>query len=434
MRPAAAPRALGAVALALVFATACERAPRPARYAWIPTAELPPRPAFAYARGETREEPTEITLSGPLVGAPAVRREVYAVQQSARTATRAAHSFLYGSPNASTATAAPPTDDAAHASKIEREAQLTVGVADVNVAADTLVALVRDRKGFVAKDERSRGGQPIAQLVVRVPAAELDAVLAAIAKLGEVKAQSVRAVDATLEHKDVEVLVANLEAAHARYKELLQRAAEPGQVLAVERELERVRTDLERVQARLALLRDRVAFATVAVAFAAPTPEQDLAAGYRPHIATGVRGVSLVDVREGGTNAYAGAGLTLRFPRSTGDAGRGLAFDVDVMRACCGSSPDRSRWGFTVMTGFDLYSESLESGGRRFLNPYVGARLGVAETQDRLDFAAAAVFGVELVKTRALTLDLQLRALAFVGNPDGPHGGVAPSLGFDAGF
>ena len=433
------------------FALACSRESRPPpRYAYLGEPTLPPRPAFdpdaardAADRAAVAAS-SGIQLTGPLSGAPAVRAQMYSVQQSARSATTSARSFLYGSPVArsyayasSSGASAPSLDDTSdpsRAAKIEREAQLSVGVRDVPVAAASVLALVRDRKGFVAKDERSSGGTPTAELLVRVPAADFDAFLDAVAKTGDVKLRRVRALDATLEHKDIEVLVANLEAAQARYRDLLQHATDSAQILAIERELERVRTDLERIKARLAYLRDRVAYATVAVSLVAPTPEPDVTGGYRSHIATGVRALTFIDVREGGTNAYAGAGLSLRFPRSLGDAGRGFVLDIDVMRACCNTTPDRGRWAYDVLTGFDLFSESLESGGRRWLNPYLGIRAGVAETQDRIDFAAAAVLGVELVKTRVFVLDLQTRILALVGNPDGPHGALQPSLGFDLGF
>lgn len=432
------------------FACSRDASPLP-RYAHASLPTLPPRPAFdADAARDSADRAfaaqaslDSVALTGPIRGAPAaVRAQVYSVQQSARSATSSAHGFLYGaSPrayasNASTF-AAPSIDDKsdpAHAAKIEREAQLSVGVRDVPVAAAAVLELVRDRKGFVAKDERSAGAAPSAELLVRVPATDFDAFLDAVGKLGELKMRHVRAIDATLEHKDVEVLIANLEAAQARYRDLLQHATDPAQILAIERELERVRTDLERVRSRVAYLRDRVAFATVAIGFVAPSPEPDVSGGYRAHIATGVRALTLVDVREGGTNTYGGAGLSVRFPRSTGDSGRGFALDVDVMRACCGATPARSKWAYDVLGGFDLFSESLESGGRRWLNPFLGVRAGVAQTQDRIDFAAAAVFGVELVKTRVLVIDVQTRLMALVGNPDGPHVAVQPSLGFDLGF
>ena len=104
------------------------------------------------------------------------------------------------------------------------------------------------------------------------------------------------------------------------------------------------------------------------------------------------------------------------------------------MRACCKAEPARSRWAYNILLGYDLYSESLQSGRRRWLNPYLGARIGLSTTQDRADFALAGVFGLEILKTSALMIDLQVRAQAMVGNPDGPHAAVQPSVGFDLGF
>jgi len=194
------------------------------------------------------------------------------------------------------------------------------------------------------------------------------------------------------------------------------------QVLAVERELERVRSDLDRIKGRLAFLRDRVARATVAIALHSPeAPSDQLPFARKPQISSGVRALSFVDVRESGTSGYLGSGLTLRLPSSGGETARGLILDVDVMRACCKSRPDRSSWAYDILLGFDLYSDALQSGRRRWLNPYLGARVGYSQTQDRGDFAAAGVFGLEIFKTSALMIDVQARAMALVGNPDGPH-------------
>jgi hypothetical protein len=195
-----------------------------------------------------------------------------------------------------------------------------------------------------------------------------------------------------------------------------------------------VRTELDRIRGRLEYMRDRASFATVAIALHQPREEPDISSGYQSHVAPGVRALSLIDVRQGGTNAYAGAAVTLRLPSAFAGGSRGLVLDVDVMRAALGATPERSDWAYDVLLGFDLYNEALGSGRRRWLNPYVGIRAGYSETQNRGDFAAVAVFGLELVKTRAFMLDVQAKVMALVGNPDGPHGAVAPSLGFDVGF
>jgi hypothetical protein len=101
-----------------------------------------------------------------------------------------------------------------------------------------------------------------------------------------------------------------------------------------------------------------------------------------------------------------------------------------MLKACCKARPDRSDWAYDILTGLDLYSSSLKSGRRTWLNPYLGFRVGYSQTQNRGDFAAAALFGL----TSWLMIDTQVRAIALVGNPDGPHGAVQPSVGFDVGF
>ncbi|MBI5533186.1 MAG: DUF4349 domain-containing protein [Deltaproteobacteria bacterium] len=436
-----------ALCMAVLFALGCGSERRaPARSPSVGLPSLPGRVEFdpdaaREASAKAGEAYSGIQLTGPLAGAPAVRRtsEIYAVQQIYRRPGVSLSTVLYGTRrNRSYGGAAMPEIDAstdpAHSAKIEREAQLGLVVKDVTAAAAYVLAVVQQHRGYVAKDERQVDPNASVDLLVRVPASSFDAFLDAIAKAGEIKNQSIRSIDASLEHKDIEVLLANLEAAQARYRELLTHATDPGQVLAIERELERVRTDMERVKGRLAYLRDRVAYATIAIGLHGPAATPDVPEGYQAHFAAGARAVSLIDVREGGTNAYGGAGLSLRFPRGAGDAGRGLALDVDILRACCGTTPARSEWAYDVLAGFDLFSESLENGRRRYWNPYLGVRMGVAQTQRRVDFAAAAVLGVEILKTRVLVIDLQTRLMALVGNEDGPHGAVQPSLGMDLGF
>jgi hypothetical protein len=411
----------------------------PARQAFDPD-ERSAEPAFHDELASASAGP-EIQLTGPLKGAVAIRGELSATSASARVLVQAAHRVLYGSPVLTPVVGSPglpPIDesqDPSHAAKIEREAQLSVEVKDVGTAASAILSLLRQRRGYVTKDERAAYGDASANLMVKVPAGALDSFLDAVASVGTVKGSRVTAVDATLEHKDIETLVMNLEAAQARYRDILLHTAEPAQVLAVERELERVRTELDRIKGRLDFLRDRVAYATVAISLSPPPRVGPAAAASnQATLATSLHAVTFVDFRESGDGVYYGPGLALRFPRTAGDSGRGLALDVDAMRACCGSAPRRSDWAYDVLAGLDLFSESFESGQRRWLNPFLGLRVGVAQTQGWVDFAAAAVIGIEILKTRVVTVEAQARLLALVGSPDGPHAAVQPLAGVDIGF
>jgi hypothetical protein len=442
-------RALAAIAaagLALAMTTGCSAPARPPATPSYGLPSLPPRPAFDPKPPESSKAPTFEMTADKLASGSFSGSEVYAVQQSASGgggfgATLAKISPLgrgtqssSSSASSARAVALPGTDAAKEEDKIEREAQLAIQVKDMNEGAARVLALVQLHGGTVTKDQRSTGAQSTAEIIVRVPASQFDAFTNALATVGEIRNRSIKAVDSGLEQKDLGILVDNLEAALARYRALLDKATEPLQVLAVERELERVRSDLDRIKGRLTFLRDRVARATVAIALHSSEPQPEVPFARKPQISIGLRGSSLVDIRESGTSGYFGSGLSVRLPSSGGETARGFILDVDVMRACCKSRPERSAWAYDVLLGFDLYSDALQGGRRRWLNPYLGARVGFAQTQDRGDFAAAGVFGLEIFKTSALVIDAQARAMAMVGNPDGPHVGIQPSLGFDLGF
>jgi hypothetical protein len=340
----------------------CARESHPARAPSVGLPQLPPRPDFDPDAARVSAG-GEIQLTG-LLAAPAISNR----EQGLRVGSLKASLFGARASSSAYNTNAPDIDrsvDPAHSAKIEVEAQIAVDVANVSEAAAQVLAFVREHKGSVAKDERQSATTATADLLVRVPSADFDAFVRAIGRLGDVRMQRVRSIDATLEHRDMEVLLENLEAAQARYRDLLAKATDVGQILPIERELERVRTDLERIHARLDYLRDRVAYATIAIGLHAFSPEPSLSADYQARFATGVRALSRVDVRESGTDTYGGAGLTLRLPRGVGDPpGRGLALDIDVMRACCNTTPLRDPWSYDVLLGFDLFSEALESGRR----------------------------------------------------------------------
>jgi hypothetical protein len=438
-----------ALAALLVVLVGCSAPPRPRTTAGYGLPQLPARPSFdpdartpASGGGDMRfsadESSGTIALeSTTLAGAPAVRGTGGSV---GRVVGQAVAKVMPGRGVASSgspvahALALPSTEASKVEEKIEREAQLAIEVKDVTEAAARVTALVQAHEGSITKDQRNAGTRSSAEIIVRVPSSHFDAFTNELAGVGQVLNRNIKAVDSGLEQKDLGILVDNLEAALTRYRDLLQKATEPLQVLAIERELERVRSDLDRIKGRLAFLRDRVARATIAIALHSSETAPDLPFARKPQISSGVRGLSLVDVRESGTSGYFGTGLTLRLPSSGGESARGLILDVDVMRACCKSRPERSAWAYDILLGFDLYSESLQSGRRRWLNPYLGARVGFAQTQDRGDFAAAGVFGLEIFKTSSLMIDVQARAMALVGNPDGPHAAVQPSAGFDLGF
>ena len=152
---------------------------------------------------------------------------------------------------------------------------LIVRTGDALVEVDSLesaVGAVRRlgaRLGGYVADVSIVGGRDqvrSATLQLRLPAARFDEAVAGLAPFGHVERVSVRAEDVSEEYVDGAARLANARRLEARLVELLGRtSARLADVLAVERELARVREEVERIEGRLRWLRARSALSTLAV-------------------------------------------------------------------------------------------------------------------------------------------------------------------------
>ena len=151
------------------------------------------------------------------------------------------------------------------------DASVVLAVDDVRAATDRLRVEAVAAGGFVAQ-ESSRAGTGTddgegagATLVLRVPASDVDGVLAGLRDVGEVRDRSTRVADVTAQRVDVEARLASSRASVQRVRALLERAGSLQEVAAVEAELARREGDLESLQARSQTLAAQVALATVTV-------------------------------------------------------------------------------------------------------------------------------------------------------------------------
>ncbi|HYV49268.1 MAG TPA: DUF4349 domain-containing protein [Myxococcaceae bacterium] len=107
-------------------------------------------------------------------------------------------------------------------------------------------------------------------ITLMVPSPKLDEALTALGGLGQVDHKEVRARDVTEARADLELRLTNLRKSRERYLEILAKAANVAETLAVEKELERITLEIERLQAALDQTNHLVAMATVDVQFARP--------------------------------------------------------------------------------------------------------------------------------------------------------------------
>jgi hypothetical protein len=126
--------------------------------------------------------------------------------------------------------------------------------------------LVRQNGGYVASSNLSgsAGDRRSGTWKVRIPVEGFNAFVDAVRKLGEVRRIGTNSQDVSEEFYDVEARIRNRKREEEQLLKLLaERTGELDDVLAVERELSRVREEVERLEGRLRVLQDLTALTTV---------------------------------------------------------------------------------------------------------------------------------------------------------------------------
>lgn len=149
---------------------------------------------------------------------------------------------------------------------IVRTATLRVVANNFEAVRPTVDRVLRDVGGFVGQIDVStaRGMPRSLAATLRVPAPRLDAALGALRQLGQVVEESQGGDDVTEQAIDLDARLANNRSTEKRLADLLQyRTGNVADVLAVEREVTRVRGEIERLDAERKNLDRRVTYATV---------------------------------------------------------------------------------------------------------------------------------------------------------------------------
>lgn len=181
------------------------------------------------------------------------------------------------SPDASMSAAAEAAATATQAATtmIIRTGSASVEVAEVDAASAQVRALATRLGGYVAGTSLQGGHDQVrtAVLELKVPAARFDEALSGLRPLGTVEVANVDAQDVGEEYTDLTARVANSRRLEERLVQLLAtRTGKLDDVLAVERELARVREEIERMEGRMRYLRARAAMSTLTITLHEPLP------------------------------------------------------------------------------------------------------------------------------------------------------------------
>lgn len=155
--------------------------------------------------------------------------------------------------------------------KIISSASVSIQVEVVEDAITQVRSIAEGLGGFI--EQLSSSGEPGAEranITVRVPQGNFLTALERIERLGKVKSRNLGSEDVSEQFIDLEARLKSSLQEEGSLLSLLEKAEVVSEVLAIERELFRVRADIERFQGQLNFLERRVDLSTISVSLSPP--------------------------------------------------------------------------------------------------------------------------------------------------------------------
>lgn len=288
--------------------------------------------------------------------------------------------------------------------KLVVEAWLSLETDNVGDRVDLIRTRIEASGGRVVSENVQGAGKTAssAAMELRVPPAQATAVTTWLGTLGEVTSTRILASDVSKALFDQELALKNLELTMDRLQKLAAQSGPVADLLTIEKEMTRVRGEIETIKGERRWLLDRVDLATITVSLTrggdAPYDEVPEA-----RINPGAQ-LAVLTLLDPGTRdrTRLGGGVTVRLQRYA-------TFELDVFPSQNGDSR-----AVLATFGSALYSSYLRDGRRRYLNPYIGARVGYGYLSGTGSPVIAGDLGVELIKSPYLVVDTSMRVVAFV--------------------
>ncbi|MBE9068810.1 DUF4349 domain-containing protein [Leptolyngbya cf. ectocarpi LEGE 11479] len=170
----------------------------------------------------------------------------------------------------------PPADVAAGQPQLIKQAQLSLVVESIDDSLKSASQVIRTHQGDILdlQDNQIEAIERTAYIRIRVPQANLDALLEALGALGTVQQQGLSAEDVSAQIVDAQARLRNLRKSEESLLKIMERSGEISHVLEVSRELSRVREQIEQIDARVQNLKTQVRYSTVELTLAAAVASQ----------------------------------------------------------------------------------------------------------------------------------------------------------------
>lgn len=160
-----------------------------------------------------------------------------------------------------------------------RARNLQATVADATRLAQAAGGYVSGEQGNLTQ---SRHAGAMVSIQFKVPAANYQPTLSALANLGTRRSETQQAQDVTGAVADVNSRVASAEAAIAQLRKLLTHAGTVGGLLTVQEQINQEEANLEALQSQQRALARETTYATISLTVTGPPPRR---AHHRPHLA-----------------------------------------------------------------------------------------------------------------------------------------------------
>jgi hypothetical protein len=392
---------LSAVALALT-GTACAAAPKRAP---------------SYAGGATTATASYSTIEG--VGAAdmemiAMTGDDAPAPSAAQPAPAPAPALvLNATPTGATPTGATPTgatptgavvvqrEQPQLQQKLVVEGWINLEVEEVPQVAVAVRERVQTAGGRVVNEQLSGGERSWSgQMQVKLPPDQVAEFLDWLARQGDIQSKRIQGTDVSRTLFDQQIALDNLQLTLDRMRKLLDREGLAMQdILAIEREMTRLRGEIERIKGEKRFLEHRVALATLDINLS--RREGVILGRANAKFYPGPRLSALLLFDAGDRERLRlGGGVAIHIVQR-------LTLELDVFER----AGDESRAVLATFGG-SFYSDFLGRGRNRFLNPYLGFRMGYGYL-DGSAFVFAGGGGVELFKHKYLMIDVNARVMGF---------------------
>lgn len=248
-----------------------------------------------------------------------------------------------------------------------------------------------------------------ARIKLRVLPQHVETVVSWLDGRGDILEKNITASDVSKTLLDQDLAIKNAQLTLDRLEAILRQGGLTMQdVLAIERELTRLRGEIEALKGQSQFLKDRVAMATLEIAFSQRSETVQLA---RAKAYPGVRlsTLLLLDAQGEQPRTRLGGGFVIH------TLFRAATFELELYRSADNRAGTDRSMSVLATFGAAMYSDFLGRGERRFGNPFLGLRTGYGYL-DAHRFVVQGEAGVELFKSRRFALDASARMTGFIGS------------------